>query len=111
MHKAKKLPLPGQVCQPAHQPQPGSPRYGAPDTSSCERRKIDEQDAMRIERGMWQLDEKHRGALKHHYVRARQRYDICRIVGVKVSRRGFATEPLLAQIPIEKVLGSCTAQQ
>lgn len=52
------------------------------DTSPAERRKIDEEDAHRIERGMRELETKHRLILWWCYIRQAQPEVVCRKVGI-----------------------------
>lgn len=75
-------------------------KFGCAGSASKERREIDEQDAMLIERSLWKLPPVQREILRLHYVRRREWFDICRIVGVKVSRRGFADRLAEAQAAI-----------
>lgn len=79
-------------------------KFGCAGNASAERREIDEQDAMLIERSLWQLPPVQRDILRLHYVRRRAWFDICRIVGVRVSRRGFAERLAEAQAAIESLI-------
>lgn len=76
----------------------------APSSANAERREIDEKDAMLIERSLWQLPSVQREILRLHYVRRRAWYDICRIVGIAVRRRGFAERLAEAQAAIESLI-------
>ena len=80
-------------------------KYGCTSSASEERRQIDEQDAMLIESCWRKLPTVQREILKLHYVRRRAWFDICRIVGVKVSKRGFAERLAEAQAAIECLIG------
>lgn len=75
-----------RACRIAYEAKFGpAPTTGA----SVERREINEQDAMLIERSLWQLPPVQRDILRLHYVRRRAWFDICRIVGIAVRRHGF----------------------
>ncbi len=67
-------------------------KYGpAPSASSgTERREIDEQDAIRIERSLWHLPNLQRDLVRLHYVRGRKWFEICHIVGIRARRPLFA---------------------
>jgi DNA-directed RNA polymerase specialized sigma24 family protein len=74
--------------------------------TSNERREIDEEDAMRIERSLWQLPNLQRDLLRLHYVRNRKWYEICHIVGMR-ARRPLFNEKLIAALATVACILDC----
>lgn len=79
-------------------------KFGCAASASAERREINEADAMLIERSLWKLPSVQREILRLHYVRRREWFDICRIVGIAVRRKGFADRLAEAQAAIECIV-------
>lgn len=94
-----------RACRIAYEEKHGPAPSGS---ASEERRDIDEQDAMLIERSLWKLPNRQRDILRLHYVRRRAWYDICRIVGIAVRRRGFADRLAEAQAALQSVVETNT---
>jgi DNA-directed RNA polymerase specialized sigma24 family protein len=65
--------------------------------TGAERREIDEQDAIRVERSLWQLPNLQRDVVRLHYVKGRKWFEICHIVGMR-ARRPLFDEKLAAAL-------------
>ncbi len=74
-----------RACRMAYEAQFGP----APSSGGGERREIDEQDAIRVERSLWQLPNLQRDLVRLHYVRGRAWFQICHIVGMRARRQLF----------------------
>jgi hypothetical protein len=93
-----------RACRIAYEAKFGPAPSVSTNSSTDERREIDEQDAMRIERGLWKLPNLQRDILRLHYVRRREWFDICRMVGIAVRRRGFAEKLAASQAAIAHIM-------
>ncbi|MGI4717223.1 MAG: hypothetical protein ACRYGO_07360 [Janthinobacterium lividum] len=70
--------------------------------NSQERRKLDEADALLIERNLWKLRGTQRSLLRMHYVNGWKWAVICRVLGRRVSKATFEILLVNAQEAIER---------